>query len=218
MISRVCACSIFIVACMVCVLVLKTRDARVDAVDAFMYKSAPIPNASLVLIRGLKSNPQDVVIRGFTGSATTHVGIVCRDATGAPFMLHTSRASGAVRVPLHAWLKRTRHTVLIRAPRFRVTSVEMESAVAPLVGAKYSYRMWKAVLRKYVNMELPSPVESSTGVFCSELVAEVLVNLGVLDFSRSHLTPSLILPSHFATLSLPFRHPNSYSDAYRLTL
>jgi len=200
-----------------CVLFIKTRDARMSVMTTFKYMSAPIPNASLVLIQGLNDDLQDVVISAFTGSAITHVGIVCRDAVGTPFMLHTSRASGAILVPLAAWIQKTRNKVYIRAPRFRVSSLEMEAAILPLLGAKYTYRLWKAVLRKYVDMELPSPGASSTGGFCSELVAEVLVNLDVLDFSRSRLTPSLILPSHFATFNLPFRNSNSYSDAYHLT-
>lgn len=195
------------------VLVIRTRD-RVMDVTTFTHAPHLIPNASLVLIEGGR-DLQDTIIRTFTGSKIVHVGLVCRDATGMPFLLHTSRASGTVLVPFLPWLKGTPCKVYVRESRFRVSSTELERAVRPLLGLRYTYRLWKAVLRKYVNMELPSPMPESTGVFCSELVAEVLARLGVLDFSKSQLTPSLVLPAHFGTMDLPFS-PNSYADAYSI--
>jgi hypothetical protein len=185
------------------VLALTKRKERVG--DRIVpHNSANLENGSIILENG-RGLEYEVVTQQFTRSSVTHVGIVCHDASGVPFIFHTSRP-GATLTHLETWIRRTTSTnrVFVRHLSRRWCNRTMECAIAPLIGVPYTYRFWKAVLRQWISVELPGASDESSGMFCSELVCRVLETLGALDFTGSSLSPTLVLPCHFEGSDLPF--------------
>jgi hypothetical protein len=144
------------------------------------------------------------------GTPITHVGIVCYDATGTPFLFHTVR-KGAHLVPLRVWIERhlPNNQVFLRRvvgsdnQNLDIHPQDLENAFQPLLGYNYSYGFWKAVLGRFaLGVELPLPIRPDDR-FCSELVADVLSRVGVLNFTTS--SPRLVLPRDFwDTPRMPF--------------
>lgn len=146
------------------------------------------------------------------GSPVTHVGLVWIDVTNTPFIFHTTRATGAHLEPLIPYIRRlnSRHQVFVRCVtgmRVPPTGGQLERAIVPLLGMRYSFGFWKAVMQTWwPGVEMPRTVYASDR-FCSELVAEVLEKVGVVNFTSTELSPRLVLPSDFWTTSrLPFIH------------
>ena len=173
------------------------REKWLRGVATASYTSMRFVNGSVVLVNGM-SSWHEVVTQEATGSPVTHVGVVAHDASGVPFLFHTTRATGATLTPLIPWLQRTigPDRVFVRHPSHHVDNQAMEAAVRPLLGTPYTYRLWKAVFRRWGGPELPFGGETH-GLFCSELVCKVFESLGVMNFTASGLVPSLVLPCHF---------------------
>lgn len=156
-------------------------------------------NATIVLLNPLhriRTSAEKLVC----GSPVTHVGLVWVDARGTPFLLHTERASGVRLEPLRPWLAHTlrqKHQVFIRRPSgTRVDGVVLESVIMPYLNVRYSFGFWKAVLQTWwPALEMPR-ASRPFDRFCSELVAEVLGQVGVLAFNEEFV-PRLVLPSDF---------------------
>jgi len=164
-----------------------------------------MPNGTLVVMDSC-NGIQDSIIRNFTLSKITHVGLVVRDAQDKPFLFHTTGKHGACLVPWDRWLGKNvpESRILVRFPSVNISSEDMEHAISGLYGTKYAYHLWKGVLKRWIRVELPGDDKHSMGIFCSELVCRVYENLGMLDFTTSDLTPSLVMPVHFSGDDLPF--------------
>jgi hypothetical protein len=199
-----------VLAAFVCA--LTQRNQRVG--DTIVpHASATFKNGSILLENG-NGLDYEIVTQQFTRSSVTHVGVVCHDASGTPFVFHTSRP-GAMLTHLDTWIRRTTRTnrVFVRHLSASISNHDMESAITPLIGVPYTYRFWKAVLRQWTSLELPGSTDA--GMFCSELVSRVFENLGLLDFTGSVLSPGLTLPCHFEASVLPFR--TKLSEVYEIT-
>lgn len=167
--------------------------------------NTPLPTGTLVVMDGYNSI-QDGIIRNLTLSGITHVGVIVRDSENKPFLFHSTGKKGAGLVPWGEWLRKNLEVahILVRFPSVSISSGDMEHAISGLYGTKYAYHLWKGVLRRWVRFELPGDDKHSKGMFCSELVCRVFENLGMMDFSKSDLTPSLVMPVHFGGEELPF--------------
>ncbi len=155
------------------------------------------------------------------GTPVTHVGIVWVDARGVAFMLHTMRAGGARLEPFIPWVARAtrRNQVFIqRLTGPPVDGAAMEAAFVPYLGMNYSFGFWKAVMHAWwPGVEMPRAA-SPPDRFCSELVAEVLQDLGVLDFAPSQTAPRLTLPADFWSPSrLPMAVPYVFAEREEVT-
>ena len=185
------------------IVALSCRRERVGDV-LVPYASANFRNGDVVLENG-RGLDYEILTSMLSRSCITHVGVVCHDASGAPFIFHTSR-HGARLCALHVWFRRATRTnrVFVRHVSTHIPNRDMEAAVAPLLGTPYTYRFWKAVLRQWVAMELPGASDEQAGMFCSEIICRVFERLGLLDFSDSPLSPALALPCHFEAAQLPW--------------
>lgn len=66
------------------------------------------------------------------------------------------------------------------------------------IGRPYSWRFWISAYEEMIGLTVPlHPIVSkdSQGMFCSELIAETLLEAGILKDTKN--VPSRILPSHF---------------------
>lgn len=195
-------------------LALTKRNNRVgDTVVPF--NSANVANGSIILENG-RGLGYEIVTQQFTRSSVTHVGVVCHDARGVPFLFHTSR-HGSSLVHLDTWIRRASCTnrVFVRHLSVQISNRDMEGVVTPLIGVPYTFRFWKAVLRQWSFLELPESTDE--GMFCSELVCRVFENLGLLDFTGSSLSPGLTLPCHFEGSDLPWVRTH-LSDMFELLI
>jgi len=180
------------------------------------YNSANLENGSILLENG-RGLQYEIATQQFTRSSVTHVGVVCHDASGTPFVFHTSRPCAHL-THLDTWIRRTTRTnrVFVRHLSRRISNREMELAITPFRGVKYNYRLWKAVLRQWTSMEFPGASDEASGMFCSELVCRVFETLGLMDFTGSALSPALALPGHFEGAALPFAC--NISEMYELSV
>ena len=158
------------------------------------------------------------------GSQYTHVALVFVDAAGCPFLWDCVRA-GHRTLPLIPYLQKTRHrqTCFWRRINKPVDSVRMEEFIRLNKDQQYSFNMWQGVARRWYGfLNLPHSTRQPLihSRFCSQLVAETYVFLGVLDFSWSDLSPQLILPGDFAAVQsdkLPYTHGYSLGCEIELT-
>ena len=208
--------AIVVVVILLLVLFFSSRVKR-SRVFEKLGLDTPLPNGTLVVMDGYNSI-QDGIIRNLTLSGITHVGVIVRDSENKPFLFHSTGKSGAFLAPWDEWLRNNFEVahILVRFPSAQISSGDMEHAISGLYGTKYAYHLWKGVLRRWVRFELPGD-NRSQGMFCSELVCRVFETLGLMDFSKSDLTPSLVMPVHFGGEELPFVGVE-FSPFYELTL
>jgi hypothetical protein len=190
---------VVVVVLLVFILLSKTQSQVGTVVGADTH----LPNATVVMVDSCHTT-QDVCIRALTLSHITHVGVIVRDASDTPFLFHTSSKRGACLVHWDTWLRANakKSRVLCRTPSVRVSNSDMEHAISGLYGRKYAYHLWKSVFMRWFHAELP--VDNNQSLFCSELICLVFENLGMVDFTSSNLSPSLVLPFHFGDDNLPF--------------
>jgi hypothetical protein len=183
-------------------IVLVFVGAKTRAKVHRVVSSAHLPNGSVVMVNSCNTL-QDVCIRNLTLDIT-HVGVIARDASDTAFLFHTTSRQGACLVHWDTWVQEQaqKHTVLFRTPSVHISNSDMEHAISGLHGRKYAYHLWKSVFMRWFRAELP--VDNNHSLFCSELVCSVFENLGMLDFTASQLSPSVVLPFHFSTQDLPF--------------
>lgn len=197
-----------------CVALVTVRAQCGAILHVRTYKKAvsTLESGSVVLLSP-RRNVRAMFEKCVCGTPVTHVGIVCVDAKGVPFLFHTLRSTGAHLEPLVSWVERmTRHgsaQVFVRRLGCSrpLDKARVELAFSPYIGMKYSFTFWKAVMQSWwPGMEMPrAPPDGTRDRFCSELVADVLTRLGVLNFEGSELCARLVLPSDFwSTSRLPF--------------
>lgn len=177
------------------------------------YSETPFKNGTVIMESGTGVSCD--MMKWFTRSSITHVGVVCHDATGVPFLFHTSRPHSKL-TRLDTWMRHrpTLNQVFVRHPHANISNRTMEATITPFIGVAYTYRVWKAVLRKWSCVQLPDSTDD--GMFCSELVCRVFEGLGLMDFTGSSLSPSLALPGHFEGSDLPF--VRGMSPVFRISL
>jgi hypothetical protein len=168
----------------------------------------PLPNGAVVLLSPL-GELRAAVEKLVCGTPVTHAGLLWVDRGGVPFIFHTLRATGAHLEPFFPWIRRVtrRNQVFVRrliGPRIP-GGAQLESVLMPYLGMSYSFGFWKAVMQSWwPGMEMPRATNPPDR-FCSELVAEVLELIGVLNFTPSALVPRLVLPGDFWSPNrLPF--------------
>lgn len=185
------------------IVVVFLAGAKTRAKVHQVVSNTDLPNGTIVMVNSCNTL-QDVCIRNLTLSDITHVGVIARDASDTPFLFHTTSRQGACLVVWDTWLRvhAKKSTVLLRTPSVPISNSDMEHAISGLYGRKYAYHLWKSVFMRWFRAELP--VDNNHSLFCSELVCSVFENLGMLDFTASQLSPSVVLPFHFSTDDLPF--------------
>lgn len=189
----------FVLLIGLCILVCTDAATLVHPVIGVRpYSLSTFPNATVVFLSPL-GKLRTSGERLLCGTPVTHVGLVWVDARGTPFLFHTDRTNGAHLEPLLPWCRTTlqgnNQVFVCRVGGGDpVEGGALEEALSPLLGMRYSFGFWKAVVQTWWPgvWEMPRPSDPSDR-FCSELVAEVLGRVGVLAFSDT-VTPRLMMP------------------------
>lgn len=151
-----------------------------------------------------------------TSTFITHVGMVVLRGDKR-YLLH-SVSRGVMLVDFDSWLekqKTKRNHIYIRTwATSHVDVAKLNSVTTMVVGRRYNHQMWKAIVSNYFpGMEMAPCLDKTlaskeTRLFCSELLAHVCEQLGLMSFQHTALTPRLVLPYDFwCTLRLPLRVP-----------
>lgn len=134
-----------------------------------------------------------------TGSQYTHVSIVFIDAVGTVYSWETV-ATGNRLVRLEVDLANPRYHCIWRPINREVNWQEFSNIVQECQGVPYSFNFWKGLLHRWAPHFTPQEEDDEnpqTPRFCSELAAYTYERLGVMDFSTSPLTHSVMLPRNF---------------------
>ena len=174
------------------------------------------------------STPKDDFMRFLYSCTCSHVSMVVEDAHGTKFVWESVRR-GAQLTPLRQLLlrrfpRRPGEGLLCRRlnRRFGSTAVcRLTHFVKRRLGQPYGHLYWKALYNRWCP-HLPLPIRADRAPhhqrYCTDLVAETLEHLGVLDYSRSGLTHAATLP-HDVTAArqrLPLTPGYAYSEEIML--
>lgn len=155
-----------------------------------------------------------------TGSQYTHVSLIFVDRGGVPFVWESLVSGHRVR-RLDKVLKEWRFTDLcfVRKVNKPVNSAALERFIRANLSTHYSFNMWRAVVNRWcASLQLPE-WDSGEARFCSQLVADTLAHLQLLDFSLTSLKPDLLLPGDFSVARsrrLPWTLGYSYGPEIQL--
>ena len=139
----------------------------------------------------------------------THVGLLVLDAAQQPFVWEATR-KGCKLVPLQCYQCQPGTVVVYRAlrgPRLPDFNARLERFIRQCADLPYAHDYWRPLHnRLFPYLRLSTPLTRNVR-FCTDLVADTLAHLGVLDFEQSLDTPADILPVDFTQAGehLPFR-------------
>jgi hypothetical protein len=137
----------------------------------------------------------------------THVGLVVLDKRNSPFVWEAT-PRGCRLVPLQYYRCAPNTIAVYRqllGPRSNLQS-RLESFIRRSRCLPYGHAYWRPLHnRLFPHLRIGTPVQRSS-YFCTDLLADTLEHLGVLDFAASLDTPADVLPADFteAAEHLPF--------------
>lgn len=153
------------------------------------------------------SNPKDDFVRFLYSCTCSHVSMVVEDAAGQKYVWESVR-SGAQFTPLRQALRRFRHRPgegllcrrLSRPLGQQGQQGRLLSFVKQRLGQPYGHTYWKALHNRWFP-HMPVPVRTDRTPhaerYCTDLVAETLEHMGVVDYTYSELTHASTLPCDF---------------------
>ena len=174
------------------------------------------------------SCPKDDFVRFLYNCTCSHVSMVVEDAHGSKYVWESVRR-GAQLTPLRQLLLRSFPRrpgegllcrVLNRPLRGRQVAQLCQFAKNRL-GQPYGHTYWKALYNRWFPY-MPLPIRSDwmphTQRYCTDLVAETLEHLGVVDYTYSDLTHAATLPCDFTASKerLPLSPGYAYSEEVML--
>jgi len=171
------------------------------------------------------SHPKDDFVRFLYSCTCSHVSMVVEDAAGRKYVWESVR-SGARLTPLGRALRRFRHRpgeglLCRRLSRPLRRPARLLSFVKQRLGQPYGHTYWKALHNRWFPY-LPVPVRTDRTPhaerYCTDLVAETLEHMGVVDYTYSRLTHASTLPGDFTVSRqrLPLVSGYVYSSAIML--
>jgi hypothetical protein len=157
----------------------------------------------------------------FLGTPFSHVAVAAVDASGVAWVLESTPDHGVAIKRLSVCVADPELTVVLRRISRALPGAGMEAVVRMCVGQQYSGAFWRATAYAWTAAWAAVPDDEAAddsamsqkpgGYFCSELVARVYAQLGVLDFSAFDKSPSMMLPADFTAAATPLPLVNSYS-------
>jgi len=142
------------------------------------------------------------MIKMSTGCHFTHAALVFVDAFGEPFVFEVTPFKGCTLTRLSDRLKKPGLLCVIRHLTPSIAGADMERVIKPLIGMPYDGALTTG-LRAFLSTWGVSNIkhgasEEKDKRFCSELVAYVYAELGVLCFTQTwRKDVTLIVPSDF---------------------
>jgi hypothetical protein len=142
------------------------------------------------------------MIKMSTGCAFTHVAIAFVDAYGEPFVFEITPFKGCKLTRLSDRLNKPGLICVIRHLTPAIDGAAMETIITPLIGMSYDGAITTG-LRAHLSTWGISDIKNDGHAlknkrFCSELVAYVYAQLGVLCFTKTwRKDVTLIMPSDF---------------------
>jgi len=165
------------------------------------------------------------VIKLVVGCPYVHVGLVFIDAAGVPFVFEVStNGRGNQFNRLADKLTHKNELVVVRPMNKPVDPVLFEKVALTMMGMPYSYNIVPIVLRSWLRpfMMLPSPKKNTLiqGRVCTQLVADMLEKLGVLDMKLCDCPSEALTPKDFSAQGdrLPFKNGYYYNSEFLLQL
>lgn len=167
------------------------------------------------------SQLQDDVMRFLYNSPFTHVGLIYRNLDGGVFVWESVR-QGARLVPLSTLLARKYRPgeglIFRKMQGPALDHARFTQFIRMRLGQPYSHDYWKALYNRWFPY-MPLPIQqrladSGTPRFCTDIVAETLEHLGVLDFRHAQHTYASTLPFDFSSGKewLPYSPHYSYGE------
>ena len=170
----------------------------------------PVPTSRVLPWMQLQARSGDVLLFSLAGlkddllrfcfhCPITHVGLVMLDARRRPFVWETTR-KGCHLVPLERYSCQPGTIAVYRqlqGPRSACFETRLEAFIRKTKSVPYGHDYWRALhnrLFPYLPLSIPQRRKVR---FCTDLVAEALDELGVLDFRHSMDTPAEMLPVDF---------------------
>lgn len=150
----------------------------------------------------------------------THVGLLVLDACRQPFVWEATR-KGCQLVPLERYQCQPGTVVVYRplqGPRSPDFDTRLERFMRQCAHLPYAHDYWRPLHnRLFPHLRLSTPVARNVR-FCTDLVADTLSHLGVLDFEQSLDTPADILPVDFTQAGehLPLRRGFAFGEEIKI--
>ena len=180
------------------------------------WHSIPFASGDLLLcsLAGMK----DDVLKFCFHCPITHVGMVVCDARGRTFIWEATRR-GCQLVPLSSY-RTSPYSIFVhrklRGPRLDPRA--LERVLREHAGRQYSHCYWRPVYNQWFPyLPLATPAHRRTR-FCTDLIADTLARVGVLDFDSISRTCADLLPADFteAAESLPLTAKYRYGPEVRI--
>ena len=149
----------------------------------------------------------------------SHVGVLLVEHDEEPWVLESRKTTGVVKTRLHSWIHantskgknvflRRAQTLMPDAERRR----KMTDFATSTLGRPFSYRFWLPFLLPVSFASLLD--DTNEAKFCSQLVVEALIVIGVLDTTTTHLVlPKDLFQFHdaFSRSNLQWKHGGALS-------
>ena len=148
-------------------------------------------------------------------SHITHVGMVVADSSSNRYVWEATRR-GCRLVPLRQYRFPPSSVCVYRGLRgpAAVDAGRLARSIRRNLGRPYSHDYWRPVHNRFFPyLPLATPIYRRTR-FCTDLVAETLESVGVLDFGPTDKTPADMIPSDFTEQqqALPLTGGYSYDS------
>ena len=145
----------------------------------------------------------------------THVGLVVKAARGGRRFVWEATRRGVRLIPIEEYAVPPRSVCLYRSlcGGRSIDPERLWSFVQAHAGRRYSHEYWRPVYNRiFPYLPLATPRHRKTR-FCTDLAAETLEHVGVLNFEDGPRTPADLIPADFTEeyQSLPLSRPYYYS-------
>jgi hypothetical protein len=151
----------------------------------------------------------------------THVGLLVLDASQRPFVWETTQ-KGCRIVPLQHYQRQAATVAIVyrqlEGPRSAHFAVRLERFIRQCQHVPYGHDYWRPLHnRLFPHLRLSTPMHRTVR-FCTDLVAETLAHMGVLDFRPSLDTSADILPVDFTQGAerLPLVHGYRFGEEIKI--
>lgn len=192
-------------ATVVCVITLllvygTARRVMVEHIDELPRADVSELRMGDLLVFGSVSGARQLVLELFQHGYASHVGLVVRDVGGDVFIWHiTGRSSRPTLERLDDYLRTLvdGEFCITRAVSARVSVSDMRDAMHALADRRYSLTCVSHALRRFLHPFRRGSSSSSSSslrsvsarLYCSQLVAETYVRVGVLKSAPLELMP-----------------------------
>lgn len=150
--------------------------------------------------------------RFLLNTPVSHVGVLVVEHEEEPWVLESRKTTGVVKTRLHSWIYANTskgNNVFVRRAQTLMPNAErqrkMTDFATSTLGRPFSYRFWLPFLLPVSFASFLDDADEAK--FCSQLVVEALIEIGVLDTTTTHLVlPKDLFHDTFSRSTLQWKH------------